>query len=115
MSTEKWENQGIIVSNGSLTGNIIVAGKNASINTSASISALDQLRQEVTKLVSSMEINKVDSGNIDAAKVAEKELEKKEPNWIVVKSVLLSVIESIKTIGTVAGCALSVKKILDLI
>lgn len=120
MTIEDNRNQGIVVSGGSLTANDIAVGHNASINKSPqidsySISDLNKLKEEVAKLIQIMETSRINNDKIDAAKIAEKELENKEPNLLVVNSVLNSVIDSIKTVETVVGSALSVKRILDLL
>jgi len=113
-------NRGVIVSGGTLKANEMAVGDNPTINKISqiggeSVPTMQELRNELNLLISEMEKYQIGSDKIAAAKTVKGELEKDSPNMLVVKPVLHSIIDSIKMIGTVAGTALSVKKILDLL
>lgn len=109
-------NQGIIVTGGTLSADNLAVGNNASLSngshkgTDAEVE-LQQLRIEVSKLIEYMENSKLDMEQIKAAKVAKTELESNSPNLFLAKSVLFSVIDGVKAIGSVAGSIMSIKKL----
>lgn len=113
-------NQGVIVTGGSFSANDIAVGENASIvknscDTENTESIQHELLTELTKLIKLMEESQVDKEKISAARTAKAELESATPNLFLVKSILGSTIDVIKTIGTVAGSALSIKTLLGVL
>jgi len=118
-TTDK-ENQGVIVTGGTLSARNMAVGKNAKIsNREHSNNSVDPLLQEllseISRLIENLEKSHVESERVEAAKLAKIELEKDSPNFFVAKSMLLSLLDGIKAVGSVAGTVISIKKLLGII
>lgn len=113
-------NKGVIVVGGTLSADNLAVGKNASISNSGnsqeySESALQQLTVEVSRLIDHMKESQIDRKQIEAVTLAKSELESDSPNLFLAKSVLLSVVDGLKTIGSVSGSIMSIKKLLGIL
>lgn len=111
-------NQGIVISGGTFNAGDVVVGKNATINKvsnagSEADSSIEQLKEELARLIDTMEQHKVDPAQTDVAKAAKDQLESDSPNMHIVKSLLETAVESVKTMGGISKSAMAVKSILD--
>jgi len=109
-------NQGVIMAGGTLSTDNLAVGNNASISNSSYAPTdaeveIQKLRIEVSSLIEFMEKSKLNEDQIKSAKLVKSELESDSPNLFLAKSVLFSVIDGLKTISTVAGSIMSIKKI----
>lgn len=114
------DNRGIIIHGGTLTAHEMAIGNNAAINKSTHessdpSSAIKVLRNGLDILIKAMEKNQAEHEKTETLKSIKVELEKEKPNMLIVKPVLESIIDSIKAVGSIAGAALSVKNLLDLL
>ncbi len=113
-------NQGVIMTGGTLSADNLAIGKNASIVNESQDqkhtgSALQELATELSQLIELMKKHQLDERQIEAAKLAKSELESESPNIFLAKSILVSVIDAAKTINSVSGSILSIKKLLDVL
>ncbi|GAB6262343.1 hypothetical protein [Photobacterium sp. 53610] len=118
-ATDK-ENQGVIMTGGTLTAKNLAVGENAKISNHEHGSntvepALLELVTEISRLIEHLENSDVGNEKIDAAKLAKSELEKDSPNFFSAKSILLSLLDGIKAVGSVASTVISIKKLLGVI
>jgi len=110
--SEDKSNQGVIVSGGHITVRDMAVGEHAAI-TSTNVSSMpEELHTEVIRLVKLMEAEKVDPAQVAAARIAQQELEKDQPNEVVVSSILASVLESVKEVSAIAACVASISGII---
>ena len=107
-------NKGVIITGGSINATNMITGDNASIqsNTSMGANASANLHEELLRLIELMKQHDVAKDKIDAAEVAKSELEKDEPNSVIVNSILGSVVESIKGIGAISGSVATITALL---
>lgn len=117
---EDKENQGVIVTGGTLTAKNMAVGENAKISNhergdSTVEPALLELVTEISRLIEHLEKSDVENEKIEAAKLAKLELEKNSPNFFSVKSILLSLLDGIKAVGSVASTVISIKKLLGVV
>lgn len=113
-------NKGIIVTGGTISSENLAVGDEASISNSYSYlldneSAIKELRNAINLLIHDMEKSKVEKEKIDATKAVKKELESESPNLFFVKSILLPVIEGIKSIGSASNSVVSIQKLLGVL
>jgi hypothetical protein len=113
-------NKGVIVTGGSLSAENLAVGTNASVanfqqSVGNSSPEMEQLLAEVSKLVDQMERSGVDAQTVEAAKLAQRELESDAPNLVVAKSVLLQIADVFKNVGSFAGSIMSIKKLIGVL
>ncbi|HIJ85469.1 MAG: hypothetical protein HW380_2242 [Magnetococcales bacterium] len=118
-TTDK-ENQGVIVTGGTLSARNMAVGKNAKISNREHSNnrvdtVLQELLAEISRLIDNLEKSHVESEKIEAAKLAKTELEKDSPNFFIAKTMLLPLLDAIKAIGSVAGIVISIKKLLGIV
>lgn len=113
-------NHGVVVTGGTLSANNLAVGNKASIieggqNNEPTKSLHKELLTELSLLIELMEKEQLDRDQISAVNLAKSELENTTPNIFLAKSIMTSVINTVKTIDSFTGNVMNITKILGVL